>query len=74
MFAQLVFVGCIGRHDKEVVVYSALDKEFSQPILDQFEKQTGIKVLAKFDVESQKTVGLVSEIIQTQNRPRVDVF
>ena len=74
MFAQLVFVGCIGRYDKEVVVYSALDKEFSQPILDQFEKQTGIKVLAKFDVESQKTVGLVSEIIQTQNRPRVDVF
>ena len=72
--AQFACVGCVGRHEKEVVVYSALDKEFSQPILDQFEEQTGIKVLAKFDVESQKTVGLVSEIIQTKNRPRVDVF
>ena len=66
--------GCVGQHEKEVIVYSALDKEFSQPILKQFESQTGIKVLAKFDVESQKTVGLANEIVQTQKRPRADVF
>lgn len=66
--------GCISRSDKEVVVYAALDKEFSQPILDDFEEQTGIQVQAKYDVESNKTVGLATEIIQTANKPRADVF
>lgn len=69
-----VFSGCLKQHEKEVVVYAALDKEFSQSILDDFEKETGIKVLAKFDVESNKTVGLTSEIVQTKNNPRADVF
>ena len=66
--------GCLAEAEREVVVYAALDREFSEPILDQFETQTGIKVLDKYDVESTKTVGLVSEIIQEQNRPRCDVF
>ena len=30
----------------EVVVYTALDKIFSEPLLQKFEKETGIKVKA----------------------------
>jgi iron(III) transport system substrate-binding protein len=58
----------------EVVVYAALDREFSEPVLDDFEKSAGVKVLPKYDVESTKTVGLTAAIIEEAGRPRCDVF
>jgi iron(III) transport system substrate-binding protein len=70
----LLLAGCTGDGDNEVVVYTALDAEFSQPILEQFEFQTGVKVLPKFDVESNKTLGLTQAIIAESHRPRCDVF
>jgi iron(III) transport system substrate-binding protein len=57
-----------------VVVYTALDKEFSQPILKAFEGRTGLRVLSKYDVEATKTVGLVNAIRAEKDRPRCDVF
>ncbi|HWB09511.1 MAG TPA: extracellular solute-binding protein [Pirellulales bacterium] len=72
--ALLLAGGCTGVGDNEVVVYTALDAEFSQPILEQFEYQSGIKVLPKFDVESTKTLGLTQAIIAESDRPRCDVF
>jgi iron(III) transport system substrate-binding protein len=58
-----------------VIVYAALDAEFSQPIFDDFEKATGVKPLAKFDVESTKTVSLTRAIIaEGSQRSRCDVF
>ncbi len=66
--------GCWSASEEEVVVYCALDREFSEPILDRFERDTGIRVLAKYDVESTKTVGLVNAIIGERNRPRCDLF
>ena len=67
--------GCWRAANKpRVVVYSALDSEFSQPILEKYERATGVQVLAKFDVESTKTVGLVNEILAESRRPRCDVF
>ena len=66
--------GCLQKSDNEVVVYAALDKEFSEPILKQFTEQSGIEVRPKFDVESNKTVGLANEIIDQRDRQRCDVF
>lgn len=66
--------GCGRTAAKQVTVYAALDREFSEPILKRFEQETGIRVLAKYDVESTKTVGLVNAIIEEQARPRCDVF
>lgn len=66
--------GCLPRSEQEVIVYAALDREFSEPILYDFQAATDVQTLAKYDVESTKTVGLVSAIIQEQNRPRCDVF
>lgn len=57
-----------------VVVYVALDQEFSQPILDEFSRKTGITVRAKYDVESTKTVGLTQELLASANHPRCDLF
>jgi iron(III) transport system substrate-binding protein len=58
----------------EVVVYTALDRQFSEPILADFTAQTGIKVLPVYDSESTKTVGLVNRIRAEKVRPRCDVF
>jgi iron(III) transport system substrate-binding protein len=45
-----------------VVVYTALDQEFSEPLFAPFTKATGIQVLPKFDTEATKTVGLFNTI------------
>ncbi len=63
-----------GAAGQTVVVYSALDREFSEPILKAYEKASGASVLAKFDVESTKTVGLTNLIIAEARRPRCDLF
>ena len=57
-----------------VVVYTAHDRGFTEPIFKQFEAKTGIKVRAKYDTESTKTVGLVNTIRFEKDRPRCDVF
>jgi iron(III) transport system substrate-binding protein len=57
-----------------VVVYTALDREFSEPVLEAYSKRTGVRILAKYDVESTKTVGLTNLIIAEAVRPRCDLF
>jgi iron(III) transport system substrate-binding protein len=67
-------MGCSPRYEQEVIVYAALDAEFSRPILQQFERKSKIVTLTKFDVESTKTVGLTQAIIAEAQQPRCDVF
>jgi iron(III) transport system substrate-binding protein len=69
-----VLAGCWRASDHEVVVYSALDAEFAQPILTQYASEQGVDVRPNFDIESTKTVGLVTRIVQEQAHPRCDVF
>lgn len=67
-------LGCARPPENEVVVYSALDQAFSQPILEEFEEATGITSRVKFDTESTKTIGLTQDIIAEGHAPRCDVF
>jgi iron(III) transport system substrate-binding protein len=62
------------RTRREVIVYTALDRQFSEPILKEFEERTGIEVRPVFDAEAVKTVGLVNRIIAERARPQCDVF
>ncbi|MDH4240568.1 MAG: extracellular solute-binding protein [Phycisphaerae bacterium] len=67
--------GCKGKRPaQEVVIYTSLDKVFSQPVLEAFEKETGIDVLPVYDSEATKTTGLVNRLIAEKNNPRADVF
>src|SRR6478735_4240682 len=62
----LLFYGCTppgGGGGREVVVYTALDREFSEPLLRAYGARTGVRVVPKFDIESTKTVGLTQSII-----------
>lgn len=70
----LLQAGCWRTAQHEVVVYSALDAEFSAPILDKYAQQTHVTVRPNFDVESTKTVGLVTRLIRERDRPRCDLF
>ena len=74
LFAAVVAVGCGESEPPEVIVYTALDSEFSKPIFADFTRETGITVRPKFDTESTKTVGLAQAIIAERERPRCDVF
>lgn len=57
-----------------VVVYTSVDRVYSEPVLKAFEEETGIKVLAQYDVEANKTTGLVNRLIEEKEKPRADVF
>lgn len=57
-----------------LVVYCAHDAVYSDQILREFEKQTGIDVEVRFDTEATKSLGLVELIARERSRPRCDVF
>src|SRR4051794_36140592 len=59
---------------KEVVLYTAVDEPVARPILDDFTKQTGIRVVLKTDTEASKTAGLVETLRAEKSNPQADVF
>jgi iron(III) transport system substrate-binding protein len=70
--ALVAGLGCGGR--PEVVVYSALDRDFAEPILTTYQSGHGVEIAGKYDSESTKTVGLTNLIIQEASNPRCDLF
>src|SRR5438105_4931120 len=76
LFALFVVlqIGCGGPAAPDLVVYSALDGEFAEPILKDFAADNGLHVAWKFDTEAFKTIGLYRAIVEEQSRPRCDVF
>jgi len=71
----LLGLSCRDRSGRqEVVLYCSVDQAISEPVIAAFEKQTGIKVLARYDTEASKTVGLVQRIRAEAASPTADVF
>ena len=57
-----------------VIIYAAQDQVYAEPILREFEKETGIKVKAIYDSEAVKTVGLANRLLAERDHPQCDVF
>lgn len=74
VMALFVFLFSSTAQAEEVVIYTSVDQIFSEPVLKEYEKQTGVKVKTVFDVEASKTTGLVNRLIAEKNRPKCDVF
>ncbi len=72
--AVLTITGCSRTPAAEVVVYTSHDQIYSEPVLTAFEKKTGIRVKAVYDVEATKTTGIVNRLIAEKDHPRCDVF
>ena len=65
-----------GRHDavNVAVAYVSEDQVFSEPILRDFERETGIRVQAVFDTEETKSTGVMNRLLAEKDNPRADVF
>src|SRR5215216_6715320 len=74
LFITLFLLACTNKSNNEVVVYTSVDQVFSEPVLKEFEKQTGIKVNAVFDTEETKSTGVLNRLIAEKNNPQCDVF
>ena len=66
-------LGCRSR-SREVVVYLSIDQVFTEPILRDFERQSGVKVRAVFDTEETKSTGVLNRIVAEAASPQADVF
>jgi iron(III) transport system substrate-binding protein len=75
-FALLALMaGCKRAPDpRQVVVYTSVDQPFAEPIFRDYEKRTGIKVLAVFDTEETKSTGVLNRLIAEAQHPHADVF
>lgn len=67
---------CTGQLKREntVVIYVSADRPFSEPVLQTFEKKTGITVRAVYDTEETKSTGLANRLLAEKNNPQADVF
>ena len=75
--AATAFAGSVFAAEKtsgEVVVYTSVDEIPAQKVLDEFEKETGIKVKPLYDTEATKTTGLAVRLASEMSRPQADVF
>jgi iron(III) transport system substrate-binding protein len=63
-----------GTQTPTVVVYVSHDQVFSEPILKDFEKETGIKVRAVYDTEETKSTGTMNRLIAEKSNPQADVY
>jgi len=73
LLVPLLFAACSGS-EADLVVYCALDQDLSEPMIRDFEAETGLKIRTQFDVERNKTVGLVNRILHEASNPHADVF
>lgn len=60
--------------DRMVTVYVSTDRVFSEPVLREYEKRSGVKVNAVYDTEETKSTGLANRLIAEKPRPQADVF
>lgn len=68
-----IFAAC-NPSAEEVTVYTSVDQVFSEPILKDFERETGIRVKAVYDTEETKSTGVMNRLIAEKDNPQCDVF
>src|SRR6516165_401368 len=71
-----LLAGCrqSGSPSKAVTIYVSEDQVFSEPILKDFEKETGIQVKAVFDTEEAKSTGVMNRLVAEKNNAQADVY
>jgi iron(III) transport system substrate-binding protein len=69
-------LGCRGteRAAREVTAYVSADRPFSEPILQEYQRRSGVRVNVVYDTEETKSTGLANRLLAEKNRPRADVF
>ena len=63
-----------GDDARTVTVYVSTDRVFSEPVLREYERRSGVKVNSVYDTEETKSTGLANRLLAEQGRPQADVF
>src|SRR5215217_2074383 len=74
--AVVAVVGC-GRSNgvaPEVTAYVSADRPFSEPVMQEYERRSGVRVNVVYDTEETKSTGLANRLLAEQGRPQADVF
>ena len=71
---SLALLHCGRNAVREVTVYVSEDQVFSEPILKDFERESGITVKTVFDTEEAKSTGAMNRLIAEKNNPQADVY
>jgi iron(III) transport system substrate-binding protein len=74
---SLILCSCTDREkspQQEVVLYTSVDEPVARPIIKEFERQTGIKVILRTDAEATKTAGLAERLEAEKHKPLADVW
>ncbi len=66
--------GCDSKHSGEIVLYTSVDQPYAEPIVKEFEKQTGVHVRLVTDSEASKSVGLAERLRAEKSNPQADVW
>jgi iron(III) transport system substrate-binding protein len=76
LLAALTLVGCRsdGQRPREVTAYVSADRPFSEPIMQEYERQSGVRVNVVYDTEETKSTGLANRLLAEKGRPQADVF
>src|SRR5467141_877921 len=69
-----MLTSCRPTSSRTVVVYVSEDQVFSEPILKDFERETGITVKSVFDTEESKSTGVTNRLIAEKDNPQADVY
>jgi iron(III) transport system substrate-binding protein len=59
---------------RTVTVYVSTDRVFSEPVLQEYQRRSGVTVNAVYDTEEAKSTGLANRLLAEEGRPRADVF
>jgi iron(III) transport system substrate-binding protein len=57
-----------------VTIYVSTDRVFSEPVLLEYERRSGVTVNAVYDTEETKSTGLANRLLAETARPQADVF
>jgi iron(III) transport system substrate-binding protein len=74
LLVSLAFFSTAVGAESTVVVYVSEDQVFSEPILKDFERDTGIRVKAVYDTEETKGTGVMNRLLAEKNNPQADVY
>jgi len=84
VLGTLLAAACGGRTDapggsatdelRTVTIYVSTDRVFSEPVLREYERRSGVKVNPVYDTEETKSTGLANRLLAEQHRPQADVF
>jgi iron(III) transport system substrate-binding protein len=79
LLAAILVVGVVvtfsrTQDEAQLVIYCSADAAIAEPVIRQFEQQTGLRVDVRFDEEANKSLGLTNLLIAEQQHPRCDVY